>query len=202
MLGPARTSRPSMLMLSLLAVTLTGVIGWELGEDRNERSPEPAAAAQPASALAARKVRAGDEAADQARTALARPLFQPDRRPGTIAPSALAATEALPRLTALLSGPFGRRAIFAGADGRLTSVEEGAALGGWTVVAIGAEGVSVAGRDGERVVLLGRGSGAQAVTRTPAVAEEPDEHAGGGALSRPKAGPMFLYPGDPPAGRR
>lgn len=198
----SRAARMSSLSFLISAAALAGVIGWELTADRDVRPPEPESA-QPASLPStATKVRTRDEVADKARTALARPLFQPDRRPSTVPPSPLAAAETLPRLTALLSGPFGRRAIFAGADGRSMAVEEGAALGGWTVVSIGPEGVSVTGRDGARIVSLGRGAGAPAVVQTPVVAADVDEHESGGILVEPKGGPMLRYPGDPPAGRR
>lgn len=191
---------PSSILL-VLAAALAGVIGWELTADQDPSPPEPEAARPaPLPSVTARRTR--DDAAGQARTALARPLFQPNRSPGTVAPSLLPAAEALPRLTALLSGPFGRRAIFAGADGRSVAVEEGAALGGWTVVSIRPEGVSVTGRDGGRIVSLGRGAGAPAVVETPAAVAEIDEHESGAILQRPKAGPMLRYPGDPPAGRR
>ena len=169
-----------------LAAALAGTIAWELAAPHGappETLPVAVAAALPVPATPLR-----DDAGRQA-AILARPLFRPGRRPASPAEAAPRAAEDLPRLTALLSGPFGRRAIFAGANGRSTVVTVGSTLGGWTVQSIGAATVSVAGRDGERTLRLAYGAGAPEPPRPPA--EPADEHGGGTLLRMPTSGPMW-----------
>lgn len=138
-------------------------------------------------------------ARDRAETALARPLFRPDRRPAppVAGPTPRFAAD-LPRLTALLAGPFGRRAIFAEADGRSTVVEEGATMGEWTVLSIGAGAVTVAGGEGRRLLRLAHGAGAAAPTLPP---QPTDEHSAGALLRLPVAGPMIPPAAPPRSGR-
>ena len=189
--------------LLVLAAALAGVIAWQLAAGPDESMPQPKAAAMtepPARPLP--RSRARGEADTWARSALARPLFRSDRRPAAAAEAAPRAAEEPPRLTALLSGPFGRRAIFAGSDGRSTVVREGSALGGWTVLSIGAGAVSVRGRDGERTVRLAFGAGAGAPAPTPAPPSQPDDHEGGALSQRPTAGPVLPPPMPPRAIRR
>ncbi len=188
------------LSLSALAVVLAGVIAGQLAADPYAAPPDlpvaavPAVMAQPVSGLVTPDVAAG-----RMRVVLARPLFRRDRRPPAPAEVAPVAAEAIPRLTAVLSGPFGDRAIFAGANGRSTVATVGSAVGGWTVQAIEGGAVLVSGRDGERTIRLAFGVPKPA---SRAVAEPPDEHAGGELLRRPTAGPMFPAHGSPVFGRR
>ena len=184
------------------AAALVGTIVWQLSTGPGTEPLSSSTAAAPAAARPAPEPPARDAARGWAEAALARPLFQPGRRPAPPAEAApRPAAEDLPRLTALVSGPFGRRAIFAGMDGRSAVVTAGSTLNGWTVLSIGVGAVSVAGRDGERTIPLRRRTGAP--EPTPAPPTEPvDEHAGGGLLQRPTAGPMFLPPAPLQAGRR
>ncbi|WP_216851311.1 hypothetical protein [Acidisphaera sp. L21] len=115
---------------------------------------------------------------------LTRPLFNPDRRP-TIAASVEVSPEYredLPRLTGIIVLPSGRQAIFApNSEGARSIVAtEGSQIGAWRVVAIRAEGVQVAGPDGERIL---RPSYANA---PPAVAPPaPAQQTGGNQLLPP-----------------
>ena len=183
----------------LLAAVLAGVILWQLAAPPDAEPSAVVAAPAPVPRLAPGPAARG-VARDRAETALARPLFRPDRRP---APPAAGppprAVNDLPRLTALLAGPFGRRAIFAEADGRSTVVGEGATMGGWTVLSIGAGVVAVAGGDGERVVRLAHGAGAAIPALSP---PPPDEHGAGGLLRLPAAGPVVPSAAPPRPGRR
>lgn len=191
----------SPFALLVLAAGLSGMIAWQLAAGPDATLPHaPAAAASAAVPRPAQEVRTRGTATGWAEAALARPLFRSDRRPATAAEAVPRAAEDLPRLTALLSGPFGRRAIFAGLDGRIAVVTEGSRLGGWTVLSIGVGAVSVAGRDGERTVRLGHGADAARSAPAPA-ADLVDDHAGGELMKRPTAGPM-LPPPALPAGRR
>jgi hypothetical protein len=87
-----------------------------------------------------------------------RPLFSPGRRapsPQAAAPPA-AVVEAPPpewnwRLAGLMVGPDRREALFArGSDKRV--VPEGEAIDGWTLAAVRPNGVTLAGRGGERTL--------------------------------------------------
>ena len=94
-----------------------------------------------------------DTAADQARRSeaavLARPLFNPDRRPIGQAPAASREDAGLPRLSGILITPNGRSAIFAPAGGgKPAVVAEGGSLGGYVVRTISLDEVVLAGPDG------------------------------------------------------
>ena len=101
---------------------------------------------------------------------LNRPLFNPDRRPA--AGSAGDGPANLPRLTAVLVSNRGKTAIFAaGADGKPVTLSEGGRVGDYTVRAIGAGQVTVAGPEGMQVVRPTPDGGAPAVE--PALAGRP-----------------------------
>jgi hypothetical protein len=105
-------------------------------------------------------------------TVLARPLFSRDRKPTPpdAKPGTATTLAALPRLTGVIVGPFGRTAIFAGADGGKAIVAgEGTAVGPYTVQSIQPGGVTVTGPKGEQMVAL---SG-DATTRSALAAEIP-----------------------------
>ena len=89
-----------------------------------------------------------ERSAEQAATAIERPLFSPSRRPA--APPAAAATPAspsLPRLAGTVIGPLGRHALFAG-TGKPVTVGVNDQVGGWIIQAIEAANVTLAGPDG------------------------------------------------------
>ena len=80
---------------------------------------------------------------------LARPLFNPSRRPGK---QAVASTE-LPRLAGIIIGPRGASAIFAGSGAaRAMIVRDGGRAGPYLVRSVAATGVSVLGPSGPQVL--------------------------------------------------
>jgi hypothetical protein len=96
---------------------------------------------------------------------LARPLFSPDRRPAaTSVADAGANLSGLPRLTGILVGPFGRRAIFAAPDSKPIVVGEGDRVAMYRITGIDAEQVHLIGPQGARVM---RPRFLQAVTTAP-----------------------------------
>jgi len=96
-----------------------------------------------------------DQNATRALTALARPLFNPDRRPAAPVPDATPALPptSLPRLTGTLVSPGGKRTVFATGD-KPTSIGEGSRIDAWTVQAISAGTVTLIGPDGPHVLRL------------------------------------------------
>jgi general secretion pathway protein N len=141
-----------LLGLASVAVALAGVIGVEL----HQAAVQPSAAViAPARGQAKPAVVPGaaDAAAlvgQRVATILARPLFSPDRRP--IGASG-EAEPGLARLTGIMLTAGGKAAIFAGpSDGQPVVVSEGGHLGRYELAAIDADGVTVIGPDGQRVL--------------------------------------------------
>lgn len=111
------------------------------------------------------------ETADRVATLLARPLFTPSRRPAP--PPAAAAPPALQRLTGIIVGPFGKRALFASnGAGKTLAVDEGGAVGPWTVQAITSRTVTLTGPGGRRELpVVGEGNHAAAADTAALLAE-------------------------------
>jgi hypothetical protein len=120
--------------------------------------PTPDDAVGPRAGRAARQAAAeppvpADTAANQAprweAAVLARPLFNPDRRPAGPAPVAASQDAGLPRLTGIMITPNGRSAIFAPAGGgKPAVVAEGGSLGVYVVQTISLGEVVLTGPDG------------------------------------------------------
>jgi hypothetical protein len=91
---------------------------------------------------------------DVANTLLARPLFSPDRR--LAEPTALsgpaAADQDIPRLTGIIIGPTGARAIFDDGSGRPKIAAEGDSLGRFRLGTIAPGEVSLITPEGTRVL--------------------------------------------------
>jgi len=167
------SARPAFLGLALLATVLGAAIVLELDDApptagsgtgvvpiRQKAKVEPRAAAQDAS----------DRTDNWLKTALARPLFSRDRRPTDEEPNTGTRLGSLPRLTGVVIGPFGERAIFAATDGgRPTVLAVGKTLGEYTVEKIEPSGVTVSGPEGRHQVSLG----ADAKERRDMAAEMP-----------------------------
>jgi hypothetical protein len=138
-------------LLGLVAAAAAGALYLEL------RPEPPLAATRPAPqvarvAAAPTVAEAGD---DQVALILARPLFNPTRRPAGLAAIAEAGV-GLPRLAGIVIDEAGRSAIFAAADSAKPLVlREGGRLGGWSVRTIEAAAVTLDGPDGTRVLHLG-----------------------------------------------
>ena len=147
--------------LAAAIIVLSAVIGIESlglrnsGVDRSAsrivRPPAAASAGPPASSEAARM----ELIAAWTATLLARPPFDPTRRPATGGDGPVAADSgqaALPRLAGVMVGPSGRTAIFAPLTGKPVTVSEGGHVGAFVVRRIEVGKVTVAGPDGETVV--------------------------------------------------
>jgi hypothetical protein len=135
----------------LLGAALAGVIALATQpppDDAPVRAARGAGGGGPADRQAP-----ADAAADQVRrwaaASLARPLFNPDRRPIAPAASGSDAAAGLPRLSGIMITPAGRRAIFAATGGgKPVVVVEGGTVGGNLVQSITIGEVVLIGPDG------------------------------------------------------
>lgn len=147
-------SRLPLLLLGLVGASLVAIIANELDNDtvRDTLPSVPRQATVGAPAIVPPE--GGAATGERIATLLARPLFNPDRRPvAGAASSGPGGAAELPRLTGILIGPTGRSAIFAGADERRPVVlREGGSLGAFTVRSITPTQVTVLGPAGPRVL--------------------------------------------------
>jgi hypothetical protein len=153
--------------VALVGVGLAGVIFWELSGAPNGSDMTPRRPRAPATAAAAH-VPGNDHLPAWVASVLARPLFSPDRRPepaGT--PVTGAGLVGLPRLTAILVGPFGRSAIFAGQSREPIVVAEGGRIAAYQVTAIEATQVHLIGPRGAQVMQPSFDQGAAAQATGP-----------------------------------
>jgi hypothetical protein len=141
------------------------VLVWELvAPEPDANDPAPAAAVSATGPLETATAKPGkpvphafdaDALTGVTASITERPLFSPGRRPSREVAKAVAAgptTGALPRLTGILVGPAGGRAIFAGADGKSHTAAEGDAIGDFKIRAIDPGAVTVSGSEGDRVL--------------------------------------------------
>ena len=157
--------RPAMMALGLLAAGLVAAIGLQVAALWEPEVADLAAPRRPAEPAVPRP--RGDEArgVELLARSLARPLFNPDRRP---TPESVGAGGApapeTPRLAGILVTANGRHAIFASGD-RSIVVGEGESIGGFRVIGISGEQVSVEGPQGLRILrpsFVPAGAGAAA----------------------------------------
>lgn len=145
----ARTfSAAALALMGLIAAELTTGAGTEQGIPNASPQPVLSAPSPPQEHLEHR-----DQSAPRVLTALARPLFTPDRRPLSPEAAPVPPLNSPPRLTGTLVSREGRRAIFAAGD-KPVVVEEGSRIDAWTVEAIEAGSVTLAGPDGPRVMRM------------------------------------------------
>jgi hypothetical protein len=105
-----------------------------------------------------------------AATSLARPLFNPDRRPVAVAEAGSNAAAGLPRLSGIMITEAGRRAIFAATGaGKPQVVAEGGTVGGNLVQSITLEEVVLVGPDGPHKLHLAFDRQLQGATMVPPV---------------------------------
>ena len=148
-------NRAAPVLLAGFAIVLAVVIALEIGAGFGNGEPAPPIAtrfAAPA-AGAANSTTSRSETASWTATALARPLFNPERRPVQEATTSAVLVTETPRLTGVMVGPFGKRAIFAtDDDGKPMVVDEGGMVGGYVVQAIEDGTVTVNGPDGPQTL--------------------------------------------------
>jgi len=139
-----------------LAAVLAGTISLELAGIVADDGGMIANVTRPSSARpnpAAAPLVLGDSRQAQVDDILARPLFVASRRPAAAVAGPAAAPVNLPRLAAVLVNGPSRSVIFAAAEGgRPVVAQEGAQIGAYTVQAIEAGQVTLAGPGGTRVL--------------------------------------------------
>jgi len=143
-------ARAGKLGLAGIGLLLAGIIALEL---RVGPAIEATPAGNTPTVVPTRATGATNETERGAwvKTALERPLFSQTRRPPGAQPVAAAGPQGLPRLTGVMLGPFGRRAVFAGPEGgKPLVVEAGDSVGEFRVRSIDADGVTLTGPEGER----------------------------------------------------
>ncbi len=121
------------------AVALAGTIYWET---RNSAAPDLGAASGRAplmsTARAAPAADTNDVMQGWVATSLARPLFREDRRPTKTSDDVVLKGDAQTRLTGVITGPFGSRAIFMSSaeNAKPLVVKEGAHVSDFVVRSI------------------------------------------------------------------
>ena len=85
---------------------------------------------------------------------LDRPLMDPSRRAHGAEPAAPATGSEVPRLSGVIIGPDGKRAIFATGSGRPQVLAEGERVGQTIIKTIMPDEVILAGSEGEQVIRL------------------------------------------------
>ena len=138
--------------LALIAVGLVGVLALEVNNAPRIDGP-PTASHGAGGGSAPTPPAAADQTPEWVTTALARPLFSPDRRPAAAVASAVGASlPGLPRLAGIVVGPFGRSAIFAVEGSKPIVVGEGGRVAAYTVTSIEATEVRLIGPEGAQAV--------------------------------------------------
>lgn len=182
---PALRPRPLLAVLVVCACLLVAVLGLEYHSavKRELRLALPSHSAASGAAIAdspatrpvpPSQLQPGPgRVGDWTRTALARPLFSPSRRPATVAVSG----PQEPRLAGIVLGPSGARAIFAGDnDARGTIAAVGQQAGSWKVLSISADSVQVIGPSGLRLLHPSRDPSGRSVDTTAAGASPLPPH--------------------------
>lgn len=147
--------------LTAAAVALAGVVAAELtltGSDPGQAMAVEAP--QPLLPTLTPPPEHNEQKEAWALTALARPLFDPGRRPeaSLTAEASTPPPNSLPRLTGTLVSPNGKRAVFATGD-KSTAINEGSRFDAWTVQEISAGAVTLSGPDGPRILRVSFATG-------------------------------------------
>jgi hypothetical protein len=149
--------RRGLAASALTAAALSGLIVIELQDPTPDLAPHPMRRHDIVAAPAPAPKRPATQRTKQVDAILARPLFNPDRRPTPPpppGPAAAASVNGLPRLAGVLVSSYGRSAIFAPASGgKPVTAAEGARIGTYTVQSIEVGQVTVQGPDGVLQVL-------------------------------------------------
>jgi hypothetical protein len=145
-----------LMLWSCLAVGLAVTVGGEVVRSRaTVDRAAPVSRVAIASKAEPAALATGAQVPRWAATALARPLFDPSRRPpgATAATTAAREAPAVPRLTGVLVSPAGKSAIFTVVgDPHPVVATEGGRVSGFVVRSIGAGEATLVGADGIRVL--------------------------------------------------
>ena len=144
--------RPALAALGLVAAGLAAAIGLQVASLWEPEVADLAAPRRPTEPVAPRPRSDEGRGAELLARSLARPLFNPDRRPTPESARASGAPAPdTPRLAGILVTAIARHAIFASGD-RSIVVGEGESIGGFRVTSISGEQVAVEGPQGLRIL--------------------------------------------------
>lgn len=173
-------TRLGLILLGTLAATLGGILGWQIAGSperaRVDLTPRPATvtARNLTPAVPANQIR------EWAASILARPLFEPSRRPPSVAEVSLPAQTIAPppRVTGIVISSTGRSVIFAGGTtDKPIIATEGTRVGAYTVKSIVLGQVVVEGPSGLQTLQpsydsRSRGAPSTAATLAPQAAPQ------------------------------
>ncbi len=140
-------------LLAGIAAALSGLVLFELSGSSSDASNGMAGSIAPPSTAAAGGQAIAADAAAQAASIMARPLFRIDRRPLAKDAQIVVSSQFtdLPRLAGILLSSDARKAMFqAAANDKTIVVGEGETVGNWRVRAISADSVTLEGPGGTR----------------------------------------------------
>jgi general secretion pathway protein N len=181
-----------LLLALVVAVAFGGLIVQEMADD-TAPAPPPTTVPAPLQPARSPQIAASERAAQRqawVQTALARPLFEPSRRPPVAGETAPTPAAVLPRLSGVLVSAAGRQVIFAGSDGKPAVLSEGGKLDGFTVQSISIGEVTMLGPDGVHVLRPSFDP-----NRQPATSPNPQVSAFRPGLTLPGAPGGFASPG-------
>lgn len=163
--------------LLAVSIALLATLAWEL--DGVALPARPTAARSLSAPAPATPASVPDHTPEWVATILARPLFNPDRRPAAQVVTARGAhmPDGLPRLSGIMVGPFGRSAIFIPEGRKPLVVNEGGRIDAWTIQAIEVGEVRISGPGGTRTLQ-------PTFLTSPAPARPPGDHRVGLSLAR------------------
>jgi hypothetical protein len=151
------------LLLGLLASALALVVTLELAP----RSRQPTATRQAVAPAAIDAAPATADPATLVASTLARPLFDPARRPAAGPSVAAPGVQTVPRLSGIIFGATFRRAIFQGRDGKPITAGVGDTIAGRKIERVEATQVTLSGPNGNEVLDLAGDSSAAARAAEP-----------------------------------
>ncbi|GGC55911.1 hypothetical protein GCM10011504_37840 [Siccirubricoccus deserti] len=154
----------ALLPLLALGAALAAALHAGLAGDATDTAPPEAARPAAHADMPESDPPAANPVDDWVATTLARPLFEPERRPPTLRSTPVDAE--LPRLIGVMVSPATKVAIFAGASGgKPLVVAEGGRVGGHVVQSIRPGEATLAGPRGQRILHpFARNPGAASAT--------------------------------------
>jgi hypothetical protein len=142
-----------MLSATLIATALGAVIAWEV-QGWHDSYPADADVPTRAPAMARAAPSLDPDAGSEgwAATVLARPLFNQSRRPDAAPADPSAHANDSVRLAGVVTGPFGKRAIFSSKDTKPVIAVEGSRIGDFVIRSIEPNHVVVEAENGLRTL--------------------------------------------------